>query len=296
MTLAIVTPSHRPDLRRFERLHRSVLRHTGPEVSHYVLVPRPDVKEFTALASPRLTVLCQTDVIPGHFLSTTPLSRIPRLPRGYRITSVNLARPWPPVRGWIQQQLVKIAFSASLDTDVVLMIDSDVVLVRSLEESTFRRGSQVRHYRLPHGVSAAMHRHLGWRTGAATILGLAAPSIDFADYNAGLISWSPALLRALTRRVEEVSSRPWATLLGSRLDISEYFLHGEFLASGLVARERYYCSDQSLCHNCWDELTPDRVDDFIASMPATDVALLVQSNSGTRETVLDQVVNTLEAS
>ncbi len=296
MTLAIVTPSHRPDLRRFERLHRSVLRHTGPDVRHYVLVPRPDVTEFRALSSQRLTVLCQTDVIPGHFLSTTPLSRIPHLPRGYRITSVNLSRPWPPVRGWIQQQLVKLAFTASLDEDVVVMIDSDVVLVRSIDESIFRRGSQVRHYRLPHGVSADMHRHLGWRTSAAKLLGLQEPSRDFADYNAGLISWSPALLRALTERLEEVNSRPWATLLGSRLDISEYFLHGEFLASTLIADDRYYCSEHSLCHSCWDELTPDRVEPFIASMPATDVALLVQSNSGTSEAVLDQVVSTLERS
>ncbi|SER91290.1 hypothetical protein SAMN05443377_1188 [Propionibacterium cyclohexanicum] len=294
MSLAIVTPSYRPDLQRFGRLHRSVLRHTGPDVHHFVLVPGPDVRHFRALESRRLTVLCQTDVIPGHFFSTAWFSRIPHLPRGYRITSVNLARPWPPIRGWIQQQLVKIAFVAALETDVALMVDSDVVLVRSVEEATFRRAEQVRHYRLPHGVSPAMHRHLGWRTTSARLLGLGAPSPDFADYNAGLISWSPRLVRALIDRIEQQNDGPWARVLGSQLDLSEYFLYGEYLASQLVGEEHYYCSTRSLCHSYWNELTPGSVKSFVGSLAADDVALLVQSNSGTSEAVLDQLIETLE--
>ena len=295
MTLAIVTPSHGPDLARFRALHESVLRHTAPDTMHYVFVPPPDVRRFSVITSQRLTVVAQPDALPKSFLSTTPLARIPRLPRGYRIAAVNLRRPWPPIRGWVFQQLVKLGSVASLDVDVVVILDSDLIVVRDIRESDFRHGDSVRHYRLPHGLNPDMRRHMRWRDQAARLLDIPEPSDDYADYVAGLMSWSPATVRSVLARVEEVSARPWATTLGSQLELSEYIIYGEYVSAMGAPHERAFVSDQDRCHTYWgpEPLTLGTAPGFIESMPIDDVALLVQSNTNTPQHVLDYVVNSL---
>lgn len=288
MTLAIVTPSYAPDFDRFRALHESVLLHTSAETMHYVLVPPPDLRLFSSIESRRLSVMAQTDVLPPSFRSTTPLARLPRLPRGYRIAAVNIRRPWPPVRGWIFQQLVKVGCVASLDVDVAVILDSDLMLVRDLEESTFRRGDCVRHYRLPHGLNPTMTRHLRWRNLAVRLLDIPEPSADYADYVAGLMSWSPRTLRDMLTRVESVTSRPWPTVLGRQLELSEYILYGEYVAALGSENERALVSDQTLCYTYWgpEPLTMAEAPRFLAAMPEDDLALLVQSNTGTPDEVL----------
>ncbi|MHB1011074.1 MAG: DUF6492 family protein [Propionibacteriaceae bacterium] len=289
MTLAIVTPSYAPDFLRFRRLHESVVQHAPPDVTHHVLVPALDVNLFSSIDSSRLRVLRQSEVLPRHFLMTTRLSRVPRLPSRYRVGALNLRRPWPPIRGWVLQQIVKLAFVSTLDADVALLIDSDVLLVRGFSEETFRREGCVRHYRAPQAVHAGMTRHLNWRQTAARLLDLGKPSDDHADYNAGVVSWSPTIVRDLLARIEAVASLPWATAIGSQLDVSEYFLYGEYLAAMGTPAQKAFTSDQNLCHSYWDSLTLALADEFVESMPATDIAILVQSNSGTGESVLDHI-------
>lgn len=275
----------------FRRLHESVLLHTSRDVMHYVLVPGCDVRRFASIGSDRLTVLRQLDVLPSQYLSTTRVGRFPFLPRGFRVGALNLGRPWPPIRGWILQQLVKLAAASELDVDVVLMIDSDVVVARHVTESVFRSGESVRHYRVPQGVHAGMKRHLVWREASKRLLDLPSPSIDSADYNAGLVSWSPRIVRRLLGRIEEVSAKHWATVVGSQLDVSEYFLYGEYLAAYGTETDLAFCSDRSLCHSSWETLTLATADAFVDSIPADAVALLVQSNSDTAESVLEYVAS-----
>ena len=272
-----------------------MVRHTTQDTKHYEYLPPPDVRKFETISSPQLTVVAQPDVLPKSFVSTTPLARIPRLPRGYRIAALNLRRPWPPVRGWIFQQLVKLGSVASLDVDVVVILDSDLVIVRDIRESDFRRDDSVRHYRLPHGLKPDMKRHMRWREQAARLLNIPAPSDDYADYVAGLMSWSPVTVRSVLARVEEVSSLPWATTLGSQLELSEYIVYGEFVRALGAPHERAFVSDQDLCHTYWgpEPLTLENAPSFIDSMPDEDIALLVQSNTDTPQHVLDFVARSL---
>lgn len=288
MTLAIVTPSFAPDFERFRALHESVLCHTSDDTVHHVLVPPPDVKLFRSIESSRLNILRQTDVLPRSFIPTTPLSRIPRLPRGYRVAAINMLRPWPPLRGWILQQLVKLAFVASLDVDVAVILDSDLMLVRELRETTFRKGDSVRHYRVPNGINPTMTRHLRWRDSAARFLGIQSASTDCADYVAGLMSWSPRIVRAMLSRLESVSSQQWATLLGSQFEFSEYILYGEYLGALGSDTDRAFASPDDLCHTYWgpEPLTREAAEDFLDQLPLSDVAVLVQSNTNTPVHVL----------
>lgn len=297
MSLAIVTPSCAPDFTRFRRLHNSVLRHTGADVMHYTIVPPPDFEMFSSLASSRLTVLREPEVLPHTFLSAARLSRILHLPRGYRVAAVNLRHPWPPVRGWILQQILKLAFVSTLEADVALMIDSDVLLARELSEGAFIKDGSVRHYRLPQGLNPDMERHLRWRATAQRLLNVAAPSPDYADYIAGLVSWSPDVVRKMLGRVESELSRPWQTVVAAQLEFSEFILYGEYIAALGTPAEQAFESDQTLCHSRWDPspLSMSAAEDFLATMPATDIAIHIQSNSETTEDVLAYIANAVGA-
>lgn len=286
MSLVVVTPSHAPDYVSFQMLHASVVRNTDPTTRHIVVVPDEDVQLFSTLGGGRLVVRGYRSLLPDAIRSTTWLARLPRLPRGFRIAAVNIRRPWPPLRGWILQQIVKMALVRELDEDVALLIDSDVFVARPLTESLFRRDTAVRLYRLPHGLTPAMKRHLAWRRTAHKLLLPPDEDPQSADYITPFATWSPEVVRQCLARVEAQSEMPWYAAVGSRLEFSEFILYGTF-ATTLAKPGLTYTSELNLCHSYWtpEPLTSSAAEAFIASMPADALAIHVQSTSGTDEQV-----------
>src|SRR5690349_16023538 len=147
--LAVVTPSFGPDAELFTELHRSVLRHTPPTSLHHVIVPDADRAIFERFAGPRLRIQVVSELLPKRFW-LTPKPGV----------WLNLRRPWPPVRGWVLQQALKIAATAALDVDAVVVADSDVVLVRDITVDTFTVDGRIRLYRAPGAVHAGMTDHI----------------------------------------------------------------------------------------------------------------------------------------
>src|SRR3954471_11978090 len=125
-TLAVLTPSFRGDARLFADLHASVLANTASSVVHHVVVPPSDLALFRQYEGPRCRVSSHREFLPRSFVSIPHASGL----------AVHVRRPWPPVRGWIVQQIVKLAGTAAFDAQAVLVVDSDAVLVR---EATFER-------------------------------------------------------------------------------------------------------------------------------------------------------------
>ena len=117
--IAVITKSFAPDFELCVALNRSVLDNAPDTVQHHVIVPRPDLKLFGRLTSARTHIRCDADFLPSAFVRV-PFSNI----------TVNLRRPFPPVRGWIQQQVIKLAAVGASEDDVVLIADSDVEFVR----------------------------------------------------------------------------------------------------------------------------------------------------------------------
>ena len=156
--LAVVTPSFGPDAELFADLHRSVLRHTGPDVVHHVIVPVAHREIFAAFAGPRCRVWTEPELLPRRYR---------RLPR--RGLWVNAKRPWPPVRGWVMQQAAKIAAAATVDAGVILIADSDAVLVRPTTAERLRVDGRPALYRAPDAIHGGMHRHLLWHTRANSL-------------------------------------------------------------------------------------------------------------------------------
>src|ERR1700722_8809190 len=112
--MAVVTKSYAPDFELCAALNRSVLDNSPEAVEHRIVVPRSDFDLFSRLKGARTQIQCEADLLPRRFV---------RLPFVNLI--INLQRPFPPVRGWIQQQMIKLAAIAASEDDAVLVVDSD---------------------------------------------------------------------------------------------------------------------------------------------------------------------------
>jgi hypothetical protein len=302
--LAILTPTYKPDFEYFRDLHASVLRHTPGDVVHHAIVPAGDVALFDGLGSSRLKVHKTSDFLPRWFVSggfmTAPVRQLPQwssLARAHRLARgelfVNARRPWPPIRGWILQQIVKISAVGAMEADVVLLVDSDVALIRPLHPEDFLRDGVVRFYRLADGVTPALPRHMAWHDSARRLLGLPAPQPGARpDYVTSFVAWDPRIVRRLQRRIAAVAGADWASAVGGEADISEWTIYGTYVDRLGSDRDRSFVASDTLCHCHWDTepLTSADAESFVASIRPDDVAILIQSKSGTPLDVRRRVV------
>jgi hypothetical protein len=299
-TIAILTPSYRPDYQRLVRLHESVLEFTDASVIHHVIVPRRDLQLFRRLESRRLRVWMEAEFLPAGFIATDALAamiqKIRFLPPALRFSAINRGHPWPPVRGWVVQQLLKLSASTKLGVDAVVIIDSDVALLRPMPAELFFRDGTVRLYERPDAIDAEMDRHVLWTQTAHRLLGLPAPKSPVSpDYVAGIVTWDPELVAGCLARIETVWGKPWATAIGSQLHFSEFILYGTYVRHFGTPQQRSFAEPSTLCHSYWASapLTGARVEEFIAGFGASDIAVHIQSNTTTSDDTALRVLHAL---
>lgn len=273
-TIAVVTPSYLPDLPFCEQLSESVLRFTAPHVTHHILVPRSDMAAFSRLAGSRTVIHDAGAYLPRSFI---------RMPS----TNVwlNSRRPFPPVRGWIAQQIVKLAFAASLEVDVALVVDSDVALIRPLGASDLTAEGVPLLYRTPGAIHSGMPRHIAWHRVAHRLLGLQQmPPLPLVDYISCPCIWSPSVVRELIEAIERNSRRSWQTQIASQLHFSEMTLYGVYLdAQSASGTRRGPTSGSMHCLNHYLEspLEATDVDPFLGRLKPDDYAVMISAKSGT---------------
>lgn len=288
-TLAVLTPSYRLDFQHFVDLHASVLRHTADDVVHHVVVPNRDVALFAEIGSGRLKVHPVNTYVPRTFLSTYPVSIALRtLPRmsipAAKVEAINLRRPWPPVRGWVLQQIIKLAVTSRIDADVVLIADSDITLIRPVHVDDFLRGESVRFYRKPGGITTEMTRHSAWHIVANRLLGIdAQPEDATTDYVSSFQAWDPKIVGKLQNRIRDTATDDWRSAIARELHFSEFILYGVYVDRMGTALERSFTSTETLCRSHWDPIPLDRAgaDRFVESIGPDDVAIQIQSASHT---------------
>jgi hypothetical protein len=270
--MAVVTPTYAPDLDLFSDLHESVLRWFPTDVRHMVVVNEPDLPLFRRFQGPRCVVVGVGDVLPQS-VRALPLTKL----------WVNLRRPIPPLRGWIVQQLVKLAVAEQVEERVVVMADSDLVFIRPITRETFVRRGLVRLYRKDDGVDGSLPRHLRWHAAARELLGLPpAPAPPLPDYVSSLNTWDRDVVRRTLRRIEEVTDRRWLDAVGKELHFSEWTLYGIYADEFERARS-VSVSTESLCHSYWDTapLTVEEAAALLASVDPHDVAYMIGAKSNT---------------
>ncbi|GAA1956403.1 DUF6492 family protein [Agromyces allii] len=271
-TLTIITPSYAPDLELCRDLRASLVRHAAPTTAHRIIVPRRDLHRFAPLAELGATVVDVDSVMPSQ------LRKAPRMNMW-----VNVESPFPPIRGWIAQQLVKLAAAASAETDIALLVDSDVEFIRAVDGLTFAPCGRLPLYRLADAVSDALPRHRLWHDTARRLLGLAPTTASrLPDYICWPCAWDPAIVRAMLRRIEYATGRSWATSIGRELHFSEMILYGVYVEE-MLGTALSGTVDGMRCRVHPDEipLDGDGLDQFLSEVAETDVAVMVSAKSGT---------------
>lgn len=275
--LAVITPCFRGDAALFGDLHRSVLEFTNSDTVHHVLVPLRDAALFRQYEGPRCKIWIRSQILPPRYL------RVP-----FSDVYVNLRQPYPPLRGWVMQQTAKIAAAAQLDAKVVLVLDSDAVLVRPTTVDRFIVDGELRVYRIDNGVHDQMERHLIWHQVSRRLLGLPpAPPAPLPDYVTPMNMWDPAMVRALQERVSEVTGRSWLDAFNGERHISEFMLYGVFVDEVLHAGKAKPRGDDTVVYNYYSRtpLNHDTAAEFVDNLPPEAVAMMISAKSHTPDEV-----------
>jgi hypothetical protein len=271
--MVVVTPTYAPDLELFSDLHESVLHCFPADVRHVVVVTERNVVPFRRFEGPRCTVVGIDDVLPRS------VRALPRVQ-----TRINLRQPVPPLRGWILQQLVKLAVAERAQERIVVMADSDLVFVRPVTVETFAPGGRARLYRKDNAVDGSMSRHVRWHAVARKLLGLpAAPRPPLPDYVSGLNSWDREVVKRMLRRIETTTGRRWIEAIGKELHFSEQILYG-VQADQIDRGSNLTPTRESLCHEYYNNnipLTTDGARTWLTSLGPDDVAYMISSRSQT---------------
>jgi Family of unknown function (DUF6492) len=273
--LAVITPTYREDAEIFPDLHRSVLEFTPEDTIHHVVVPPRDRRLFSRYRGPRCRVWTSSELLPRRYL---------HMRLGKLESFVNMRRPWPPVRGWISQQAIKIAMAAHLDARVVLLADSDVVLVRPVRAERFFTDGQFNLYRDEKGVNAEMDRHVIWHQVARDLFGLpASPPPPLPDYVSPFNFWDPAVVRRMQEYIRETTGKDWLDAFTAKLHISEFILYGVFVDEVLGRSAPLPPADVTVCHNYWERQPLDREAAlaFADGLQPDAVAMMISAKSDT---------------
>jgi hypothetical protein len=263
-SVAFVTVSYRLDRDRCVLLSRS-LDALAPSVEHYIVVDRGDRRHFSALENRRTTLLTKEEVLPIW------LQRVDTLRLGFRSTFWVQARG-KPNRGWLVQQLVKLALAEKLGAGVLVYADSDVVLMRPFElSSIIDREGNVRLCSQRDAIDAGLPNHVRWHRNAERLLGIGSAEFPLPDFISGLVPWRRDNAVALLEHVERTTGRPWLRAIAAASDVSEYTLYGRFVTDLLGGAGQF--TGPSLCHDYYtrsplsgteleaflDRLAPDQI-------------------------------------
>jgi hypothetical protein len=271
--LAVITPSFRGDAEIFADLHRSVLEFTPTDTVHHVFVPQRDRALFAQYSGVRCRIWTSSELMPRRYL---------RIGRGD--SYVNATRPWPPVRGWITQQAIKIAAAGQIEADLVVVADSDVVLVRPVTAERFTVDGRRILYRAEKGVNADMDRHLIWHRVSRELFGLPpAPPPPLTDYVSSFNVWEPAVIRGIQQRIAETTGRDWLDAFTSELHISEFMMYGIFVDEVLSGGGERPPADPNICHNTWQRTPMDHAGaiEFADRLRPDAVAMMISAKSRT---------------
>jgi len=268
--LSMITPSYRPDLELCRDLHTSLLRYGPPGVRQSVVVPRRDRELFAGIGEVHIV---------DEFL-----------PRSFRALPgnlwVNMRRPVPLVRGWIAQQLIKLATVAASHADLVLLVDSDMVFVRPFTEAQFYRDNTARFYRLPNAIDERLPRHVLWHKVARRLLGLPpARRLPLPDYICWPMCWDPNIVRDMLAHIARVTGVAWATAIGAEMHFSEGILYGVYVDEVLGGSNFAEQTMLSIAYSAEIPLDEAGIKAFVATLSPADIAVMISAKSAT-----DQVV------
>lgn len=291
----IITLSFSGDFEVCKTLCETVDRFVPQEIMHRVYVPRSDLALFQSLETPRRLIAAQEDLLPWWFCKVplpSPAWRkrlfLPR--RNVYVTPFSL-----PVRGWITQQIMKIAATAQSPADVVIHMDSDTTFIRPFKPDYIIKDGLVRFFRDPN--PNGLESHARWQKAARQMLGLAANPNYEAEYIGACLIWKTSVLRGMINDLQEVSGRHWIKTLARSQHFAEYVLYGVY-ADQIIGLEKagLRAEDFSLCLTRWADPINNAQDleGFLDELRPYHLACTIQSTIGnstmSHEAIVEEVI------
>lgn len=259
-----MTPSYAPDLARCRLLVESLRRFARFDYCHYIIVSRMDRDLFASLAGPRTRVISTDEVFPAHL---EPVSAHP----GYWRTKLGRS-----VRGWIVQQLAKIAFADRARESFVLFVDSDIAFIRPFDRSCFVRENKAR---LPRVPNVYIELFEPWYEHADALLGVSGYVRGTAqpNYVAPLVAWESSIASRMCRRIEAVAGESWFDRLLRLETFSEYTIYGVYVDKCLRESSVYFTDERDLCHCHWEcrDMNDDELEGFLDRVQKEHVAVML---------------------
>jgi hypothetical protein len=276
-SLAFVTVSYGPDRDRCALLTRS-LEEFAPSVEHLIVVDRADLELFQSLDNGRATLVATEEVLP-LWLRRLDIRRI-----GLR-SNLWIQSRGKPVRGWLVQQLVKLALAQKLTADVLVHADSDVVLMRPFRVSSVADDAErVRLVAQPDAIDESMPNHVAWHRSAEKLLGIGRAELPLPDFITSLVPWKRENAVAMLEHVERKTGRHWLRALAGAWDVSEYTLYGRFVRDVMGEDAGQYVTSSSLCHDYWTHapLSTHELEAFLDGIGPEQVAVSITAKAGMR--------------
>jgi hypothetical protein len=270
MKTAVMTASWCADLDRCTLMCESLDRFLQGDWHHYLLVEPRDVAAFKSLQGPRRTIVSETELFPRWLRAFPDPASLGRRRMWLSPFSV-------PLRGWHAQQIRRLALARHIDADMLLSVDSDVVMVRPYDPASLWADGKMQMFRIDAGVSPDMTEHHQWLAHAGRLLGLPADVTPSHDYINTFIGWRVDTVRAMLDHIEKVSGRNWVRALISSRAISECTIYGRF-ADEVLKGEGHTRSGRALCHVLWSrDAYPSGLESFMQELQPDQVAIGVQS-------------------
>jgi Family of unknown function (DUF6492) len=280
MRFAIVTPSYHVDFERCALLTASIRRHLPRDVQHCIIVDRHDRALFARLADDRTRLFDQEDLV-GLRCWRLPFAKRWRM--GWRL---------PPVRGWIWQQIVKLAIAHLVDADAYMVVDSDCLFLRAFDPRDLLVEGRVPLFREEKPWYATDADTRAWHRHAGRLLGVPRPASPYrTGYVGPHVWWRRDVLLQLGRRLGGETPAAWAWRVALCPTFSEYVTYGMFVEHVLgLEAAGHYAFDRELVWNHWvysplgdadlarfrDEVPADRVMVHINGKSRTPVASIAR--------------------
>jgi hypothetical protein len=287
-TVGFVTVSYGPDRDRCALLCKSLDAFAPGAAGHWVIVERADVKAFKDLESPFRRLLVTEEVVPSRLL------RVAARRLGLR-TNIFLTRRGKPIRGWLLQQLAKLAICREVQCDVVVHADSDVALVRPFRLSDVVDASgRVRLYCVPGRVDSAMSEHVQWHRTAEQLLGLPTAPTPLPEFITHLVPWRRENAVALLDYLDDRGT-PWVRALANAWSVAEYVLYGRFVTEVLRDSGQQFLSTSSLCRDYWDTevLSRQEIEALLDSMSPDELGISLTAKAGIPAATYAQLIESL---
>lgn len=274
-SIAFVTKSYEPDRTRCELLCRSIDL-LAPGSFHWIIVDARDRQAFRSLEGPNRRVILTEELLPRRVWKL-------ELHRFGRSRNVWLSAGARPMRGWLVQQLGKLAISRVAEQDVLIHADSDVALIRRFDsEALHDAGTPFPVFRVPEAIDERLPTHILWHRTAEQLLGLERRPLPLPDYIGGLVPWRREVVSALLDEIAGRSRRDWMRTLARSSDFSEYTLYGRFVDDLLGKTRGEPPLWPSLCRCYWGEspITNTELDEFIDASAPSEVGVMISSKGG----------------